>query len=363
MNEEEIRKVEALVKLAFDIKIAHTLAEDEVRFLVSAYYTMQESRKRTSNQIRNLELDTYLQHLYAIYPSEKHGEQKDAKVALSSILKKKPNDGKKTFNEVYAFCKHDLKLRKKRKDGMPSLDEWLKELKDRHDDDIVLHMERKDYCPHDVLTWFDDNYRKLEANLKKILHEYALSKPIGRWMLDICGIGPVIAAGLLAHLDIRKAKTAGAFQRFGGYDPTQEWNKGEKRPWNAELKTLYWKIGESFEKTKNRESSHYGPLLIKRKEFEESNNLDGMYTAQAEKKLKDFNIGKTTEAYKWYSKGMLPPAHINQRAKRWTTKIFLCHLFEVWYEHEYKKPAPECYPLAHLDGHVHKLDPPGNKPS
>lgn len=359
MNDEEMRSIEALVKLAFDVKISHTLKDDEVRFLVSAYYTMQESRKRTGNQIRNMELDTYVKHLYTIYPKELWGDKKDVKTALNSILKKKPSDDGKTFNEVFAYCKK-IFLRKKPK---VTLDKWLKEAKKDWNELLILRIEKKDYCPHIVLSWFDENYRKLEANLKKILHEYALSKPMGQWMLSICGIGPVITAGLLAHLDIRKAKTAGAFQRFGGLDPTQKWEKKEKRPWNAELKTLYWKIGESFEKTKNREASYYGPLMIAREKYENDNNDAGLYAEQAKLKLENFKIDKKTKAYSFYINGKLPPGHINQRVKRWTTKIFLCHLFEVWYEYEYKQPAPECYPLAQLDGHVHKLDPPGDRPS
>ena len=52
---------------------------------------------------------------------------------------------------------------------------------------------------------------------------YVEKQPIGQWLLSVTGIGEVISAGLIANLDIRKAKTAGAFWRFCGLDPTVEW--------------------------------------------------------------------------------------------------------------------------------------------
>ena len=55
-----------------------------------------------------------------------------------------------------------------------------------------------------------------------------------------------ISAGLMANIDITKVQTAGQIQAFAGLDPTREWNKGEKRPYNARLKALCWKIGQCF---------------------------------------------------------------------------------------------------------------------
>ena len=37
------------------------------------------------------------------------------------------------------------------------------------------------------------------------------------------GIGPVIAAGLLANIDIKQAPTVGHIWRFAGLDPTNKW--------------------------------------------------------------------------------------------------------------------------------------------
>jgi len=114
--------------------------------------------------------------------------------------------------------------------------------------------------PHDVLDWLAQNTATLEKNIKSALDAYTSGDGVGRWSKSIVGIGPVISAGLLAHIDIEKAPTAGHIWRFAGLDPTTTWEKKQKRPWNAQLKTLCWKIGESFVKVTNRKGDIYGHL-------------------------------------------------------------------------------------------------------
>jgi hypothetical protein len=60
---------------------------------------------------------------------------------------------------------------------------------------------------------------------------------------------------------------------------------------------------------------------------------------------------------KIYETGKLPPAHLDRRASRWATKIFLSHLHEVWWEFETGTTVPKPYALAHL-GHVDYIPPP-----
>ena len=60
-------------------------------------------------------------------------------------------------------------------------------------------------------------------------------------------------------------------------------------------------------------------------------NEEGKFADQAANILETKNIGKDTVAYKSYSQGKLPKAHITARAMRWTEKIFLSHLFEEMY--------------------------------
>lgn len=241
--------------------------------------------------------------------------------------------------------------------------------------------------PNEVITWFGDNFEELEKSIKKALDAYTSAHPVGVWCKSIIGIGPTFAAGLLAHIDAKKAPTAGAVWSYAGYNPSVEWNKGEKRPWNADLKKLCYLIGESFMKVQNNPNDVYGKLYKQRKELEIAKNIAGEFADQAEKKLEKFKIGKDTDAYKWYSgsitqenaakvfygdkKGtakelagqpgtgtrMLPPAHINERSKRYAVKIFLAHFHEVAYEFELGIKPPNPYAISIL-GHAHKLEVP-----
>ena len=208
-----------------------------------------------------------------------------------------------------------------------------------------------------ILEYFAKEHERLEKQYKTMLEKFVQSQEIGKWLTSITGIGPVIAAGLIAHIDITKCKSAGQIWSYAGYNPTQVWEKHQKRPFNAALKLLCWKVGESFIKVSNNPKDFYGKLYKQRKEYEIKKNEDLEYAEQATHKLATVKIGKNTEAYKWYSKGMLPPAHINERAKRWTVKIFLSHLFAVWYQMvNGEKPAIP-YAIAIL-GHAHTIEIP-----
>jgi hypothetical protein len=212
--------------------------------------------------------------------------------------------------------------------------------------------------PYDVLEWLFTQEDALEVQIRGTLNIYSLSNRPGIWARSIKGIGPVIAAGLLAHIDIRRAPTVGHIWRFAGLDPTSVWGKGEKRPWNAALKRLCYLIGESFVKVCNRPDSLYGQLYKARKEWETERNSRQLYADQAKLALETKSYSKDTDAFKWYSQGMLPPARIHARSHRRATKVFLSHLHEVMYWHEYGKLPPHPYVLDHVPGHVHSLEIP-----
>lgn len=211
--------------------------------------------------------------------------------------------------------------------------------------------------PHDVLRWLAAQSDGLEGQIKRALARYAEGQELGAWALSIHGIGPVITAGLLAHIDIAKAPTVGHIWRFAGLDPTLNWEKGKKRPWNAALKTLCWKIGESFVKVSGNEEAFYGRIYRERKAFEIARNESGVLAGQATAMLERKKFGKETDARKHYEAGRLPPAHIHARAKRYAVKLFLAHYHEVGYELMYGVKAPLPYPVAH-GGHVHRIEKP-----
>lgn len=358
--------------------------------------------------------------------------------------------------------------------------------------------------PNAVVGWLFDQQSVLEGEIRKVLSDFSTRDAAGQWARSILGIGPVIAAGLLAHIDITRAPTVGHIWRFAGLDPTVQWlgAKGSRevvtaafdaeqtdvdairwlsralsvhptalfakaglptptyertldalsdayeehgvesllderpfqigaaiehviekldadpndvyaavydgakidraalaknlarRPWNADLKVLCWKIGESFTKVSGRpcfpgavldeipESSeraetpetpdsrkrvnppkcadgcaNYGHIYLHRKAQEIDRNESGQFSDQAAKTLDRKRIGKTTDAYKAYSKGRLPDARIHLRAQRYAVKRFLAHFHHVLHESRLGTPPPTPYVIEHL-GHVDYVGPP-----
>jgi len=238
-----------------------------------------------------------------------------------------------------------------------------------------------------ILSWVQLYVENIEDEIKKALTMYASGHPVCEWAQTVKGIGPVLSAGLVAHIDITKCPTVGHIWSFAGVNPEQEWGKGQKRPYNADLKVLQWKIGESF--VRSGGGGIYNDVYKTRKEQEIARNLNGDFADQAKAKLKKFNIGKNTDAYKWYAgritrkeaervlklaaadkvvkpklvkegKGqpMLPPAHIHSRAKRYAVKLFMSHWHFVAYFNHYGKRPPKPYILEHGHGHVHEILPP-----
>lgn len=279
---------------------------------------------------------------------------------------------------------------------------------------------RQDAPPMPLVTWLNNHLKAIEQRIQGLLGQYAEASPVGQWSLSVCGIGPVISAGLLAHIDIAQAPTVGHIWRFAGVDPTYKWHGKEggaalvqaalgrktgslsaedmaalaaaanmrvenllprftdvhgkpvahtaanavnalaKRPWNAGLKTLCWKIGESFVKVSGNDADVYGKVYRERKELEEERNAAGLFADQAAAALEAKNFRRDTTAKQCYEQGILPPGHIHARAKRYAVKLFLAHWHHVAYECHFGVPPPKPYVIEHL-GHAHYIGPPGWK--
>lgn len=190
----------------------------------------------------------------------------------------------------------------------------------------------------------------VENNIEKLLKSFADARPEGKWAQSICGVGAVFAAGLLAHVQAEEGRSVSSKWRFAGLDPTVKWEKKTKRPWNAKLKVLCYLIGESFVKVSGRESDIYGKYYKARKEQEQRKNEAGEFAEQAKAALADKNYGKETVAREYYEKGMLPPAHIHARARRYAVKLFLSHYYSVAYFVKYGRLPAVPYAIAVL-GH------------
>lgn len=145
-------------------------------------------------------------------------------------------------------------------------------------------------------------------------------------------------------------------KKNGSYTKTDMVSYLSKPPYNADLKSRCYLLGESFCKVSGKEKSLYGRLYKERKAYETKKNSKYQYADQALAQLTSKNFDKKTAAYKSYSEGKLPDGHINARAKRFAVKIFLVHLFECMYMNYYHKAPPVYYPLEHL-GHFDYIKP------
>lgn len=212
--------------------------------------------------------------------------------------------------------------------------------------------------PHELVEYYTKQLKNLEAGLVKPLNSFANQFEVGRWALSQYGIGPVLAAGLVAHIDISKAPTAGSVWRYAGLDPTSKWDKNTKRPWNAELKTLSWKIGQSFMKFSNRDQCFYGHLykMDKARRVEKNNNGDFAEFAANILETKNFKANQTKSTL---LSGKLPDGQIDAQARRFAVKIFLSHYHAVAYQEFHGTPAPRPYIIQH-GGHVHEIEIPNN---
>ncbi len=219
-----------------------------------------------------------------------------------------------------------------------------------------LDRDADDGAGHQTLDWLLAQVSTMERQVERAMDVYSAAHPVGPWLRGVYGIGPVLSAGLLAHIDITRAPTVGHIWRFAGYDPTQTWDKGAKRPFNADLKVLCWKAGQCFMKFSNKAECFYGGIYRQRKAYElERNDAGG--NAQAAAAILERRPTHAQRAI--YATGKLPPAQIDARARRYAVKLFLSHLHEQMYVAEYGRKPPLPYPIA-MQSHAHKIEVPLN---
>lgn len=75
-----------------------------------------------------------------------------------------------------------------------------------------------------ALQFFYGESHSLEEQMIRPLKAWVESLEAGRWAYSQLGIGPVLAAGLCAHVDPRRALVAGSVWRYAGVDPSLKWH-------------------------------------------------------------------------------------------------------------------------------------------
>jgi len=265
--------------------------------------------------------------------------------------------------------------------------------------------------PNFLIEWLGDEFGAIESMIKKSMDVYTDEHAVGRWAKSIFGVGPVLAGGFLASIDITRAPTAGSIWRYAGVDPTIEFlgkkkaaelvgeilGKSKKvtdehlakiagrvgrtadklrgmasdetgkvtrtsltkalakRPWNGRLKVLTWKFADCVKKHSGNDKCFYGKLYQQYKADLIARNERLEFRVAAEEGAR--RVGRHTEAYKHYTEGKLPPGHLDARAMRWVGKLFLSHYHAIAYEAHYGEPPPKPYAIAIL-GHKDMIEIP-----
>jgi hypothetical protein len=192
----------------------------------------------------------------------------------------------------------------------------------------------------------------IEDDIAKGLKKFAEGSRVGRWAMNQVGVGPVITAGMLAHLDITKAPTVGHFWSFSGLNPLQEWKKGEKRPYCAQMKQFCFHLGECFKRTSNKADAFYGQLYKSFKAKVIAKNERGENAERA----KTFKTNSSDVRAK-LKEGKLPDGNLDRQAANQAVKIFMSHLHAVMYWDFYGKAPPKPFAMAIL-GHAHEIQIP-----
>ena len=229
------------------------------------------------------------------------------------------------------------------------LDGQMRHLGDKAGVEAVNEDGEKTLLMPTVLTRTANIFATIEGDVQRALKKFAEGTTIGQWCLSQHGVAAVITAGLLAHLDIEKAPTVGHFWRFAGLDPSAKWKKGEKRPFNRELRQICWHMGQNCKLTSNHPDAFYGRIYRSRKELLVLKNEAGKFAERA----KSF-FTKSLEAKKTLASGKLPAGNLDSQACNFAAKIFLSHLHAVMYWDRYQKAPPKPFAISIL-GHAHEI--------
>ena len=173
--------------------------------------------------------------------------------------------------------------------------------------------------------WFDE-LKDMESGIDDDIKANTDDYPIIALMTEVKGVGKVLAAQAVAHIDITRASHVSSLWRYAGFGVNADGErdrlqKGVKAPYNKGLKTICWKIATSF----MRSNSPYREIYDKAKERYERERPD-------------------------WTKG-----HIHNAAVRKMIKIWLQHLWIVWRQLE---GLPVTLPYVFDDArHTHYITP------
>lgn len=148
------------------------------------------------------------------------------------------------------------------------------------------------------LEVFEDIESRANRDLSRAVKGAGM--PIYNRLVDIKGIGDIMAARILAEIDIVRADTVSSLWKYAGYGVNADGKrdrpvKGQKLGYNKELKIVIRLAVESFIKSRSPYASLY-----------------------------------YTEKEKWMAREGITKMHAHNAAIGKVAKVFLAHLWHVW---------------------------------
>lgn len=153
----------------------------------------------------------------------------------------------------------------------------------------------------EIIERWKERFNQLERDADRDIAALAEGEPIIERLVALRGVGYLLAAKVVALIDIERADTVSALWRYAGYGVNGDGQrerpvKGEKLHYNARLKTTLYLVATSF----LRSGSPYRSVYDNSKEYYTLNRPD------------------------W------TPGHCHQAAMRKMIKVFLSHLWLEW---------------------------------
>lgn len=348
MNEEVKADLNSFFKMSKALKSSVVdVSVNDIRFLVQAYYQMQDIRIVLSGRIRAIEQGKSYGASVVGEDGIPHAEALRwlylNMLGLENEVKK-ALDIWSSVNPIAYWAKQVTGIGPVISCGLVSM----------------LDIERAPSVSHfySYAGLNDNNNPWLgKEKAKKIVEKYCHSAQVTVEELVALSKDPECSGRSLEKLIKYATELDKKFNPTGRYTKEALIKGLSKPPYNEDLKVLVWKIGQSFVKVSNRPASLYGRLYQERKAYELEKNKNGDYSEQAAGIIVSKNWkNKSSDTYKAYASGILPDTHINSRAARYATKIFISHLWEEMYRLRYNDEAPRPYAIAHL-GHVDLIAP------
>lgn len=261
-------------------------------------------------------------------------------------------------------------------------------------------------------------YLKLENNYAKLMDKLTVRTRSGRWLREVCSVGPALAATFEAYLDVEKGSHASSFQSYCGLnDHSKPWySKEQAKKFVDDALTKYdtsevtddviieiasktgWKV-EFLEEHCAKYDEHNPDIIVGYDKsaltkaitilpynkalkvacwklsdgFVKNSNRKSKY-GKIYKQRKAYELDKnekgeyaeisakylektnyTGETRAIYESGKLPLGHIENRCRRYAVKMFISHYFEACYYYKYgERHVP--YPIQFL-GHSDYVEP------